>query len=68
LLGTVAANTSTVRKEQFDLPVLPMGGDIVITLRGPEFVPDANDYRNQTGSQAGQMRRLMVRLDWAKVE
>jgi hypothetical protein len=68
LLGTVAANTPTVRTEQFDLPVLPVGGDIVITLRGPEFVPDANDYRNQTGSQAGQMRRLMVRLDWAKVE
>jgi 4-amino-4-deoxy-L-arabinose transferase-like glycosyltransferase len=68
LLGTITANTPTVRTEQFDLPVLPVGGDIVITLRGPEFVPDANDYRNQTGSQAGQMRRLMVRLDWAKVE
>ena len=68
LLGTFAANTPTVRTEQFDLPVLPAGSDIVITLRGPAFVPDANDYRNQTGSQAGQMRRLMVRLDWAKVE
>lgn len=68
LLGTFAANTPTVRTEQFDLPVLLAGNDIVITLRGPAFVPDANDYRNQTGSQAGQMRRLMVRLDWAKVE
>ena len=68
LLGTFAANNPTIRTEQFDLPVLPAGNDIVITLRGPTFVPDANDYRNQTGSQSGQMRRLMVRLDWAKVE
>ena len=68
LLGTVTANTPTLRTAQFDLPVLPAGNDILITLRGPAFVPDANDYRNQTGSQSGQMRRLMVRLDWAKVE
>jgi hypothetical protein len=33
LLGTFAANTPTVRTEQFDLPVLPVGSDIVITLR-----------------------------------
>lgn len=67
LLGTFAANRRDVRVEQFDLPVLPKTSTIEITLRGPAFVPDALDYRGQRGPLLGQMRRLMVRIDWAAV-
>jgi hypothetical protein len=31
-------------------------------------VPDANDYRNQRGPLTGQMRQLMVRLDWLTIQ
>jgi hypothetical protein len=67
LLGTFAANRREVWVEQFDLPVLAKTSTIEITLRGPEFVPDALDYRGQRGPLLGQMRRLMVRIDWAAV-
>lgn len=67
LLGTFAVDRREVRVEQFDLPVLPKTSTIEVTLRGPEFVPDALDYRGQRGPLLGQMRRLMVRIDWAAV-
>ena len=67
LLGSFAANQSEVRIERFDLPVLAKTSTIEITLRGPMFVPDALDYRGQRGPLLGQMRRLMVRIDWAAV-
>jgi len=67
LLGSFSANHADVRVERFDLPVLPKMSTIEITLRGPEFVPDALDYRGQRGPLLGQMRRLMVRIDWAAV-
>ncbi|MCE2852383.1 MAG: hypothetical protein LW717_14525 [Chloroflexaceae bacterium] len=66
-IGTMPANDLRVRDEVFDLPILPVGSDIVITLRGPEFVPDAHDFRMQQGVLAGQVRRLMVRLDDARI-
>ncbi|MEY2845231.1 MAG: hypothetical protein RL076_777 [Chloroflexota bacterium] len=66
-LGTMSANDARIRDEVFDLPILPAGSDIVITLQGPEFVPDAYDFRMQQGMRAGQVRRLMVRLDDARV-
>ncbi|MFM2309108.1 MAG: hypothetical protein RLY87_1229 [Chloroflexota bacterium] len=68
IIGTFAADTPRVRVEVIDLPVQPQGGDIVITLRGPTFVPDANDYRKQRGPLTGQMRRLMIRLDWLTIQ
>ena len=68
VIGTFAADTPRVRVEVIDLPVQPQGSDIVITLRGPTFVPDANDYRTQRGPLTGQMRRLMVRLDWLTIQ
>lgn len=67
LLGTFAADDPRLRDETLDLPVLPVGSDIVITLHGPAFIPDANDFRNQMGMQAGQARSLMIRLDRARV-
>jgi len=67
LLGSFAANQTDIRIERFDLPVLPKTSTIEITLRGPEFVPDALDYRGQRGPLLGQMRRLMVRIDWAAI-
>ncbi|MFZ9858137.1 MAG: glycosyltransferase family 39 protein [Roseiflexaceae bacterium] len=67
LLGTFAADRREPRVERFDLPVLAKTSTIEITLRGPEFVPDALDYRGQRGPLLGQMRRLMVRIDWAAV-
>jgi hypothetical protein len=66
-LGTFSATDPRVRVHTFDLPVLPVGGDVVITLRGPAFMPDARDFRNQMGIQAGQARSLMVRIDFARV-
>jgi hypothetical protein len=68
VIGTFAADTPRVRVEVIDLPVQPAGADVVITLRGPTFVPDANDYRNQRGPLTGQMRQLMVRLDWLTIQ
>lgn len=67
LLGTFAADDARVRDEYIDLPVLPKGSDIVITLQGPAFIPDAVDFRTQQGVQAGQVRHLMVRLDGVQV-
>jgi hypothetical protein len=68
VIGTFAADTAGVRVEVIDLPVQSAGADVVITLRGPTFVPDANDYRTQRGPLTGQMRRLMVRLDWLTIQ
>lgn len=67
LIGTFDANDPRVRDEVFDLPIFPAGSDIVVTLRGPAFIPDARDFRNQMGMQAGQARSLMLRLDEAAV-
>lgn len=67
LLGTFAANDPSIQIHTLDLPILPAGSDIVLTLRGPAFIPDANDFRNQMGIHAGQARSLMVRLDFARV-
>lgn len=47
------------------LPPTPAGAEVLLTLRSPTFVPNAADYLSQQGNQAGQLRRLAVRLDEA---
>lgn len=67
VIGSFAAADRRVREVTIDLPLRPAGADIVFRLRGPTFVPDAVDYRRQRGPLTGQMRRLMVRIDWVAV-
>ncbi len=50
-----------------ELPPAPPGADVIITLRTPTFIPGAADFNRQQGAQAGQARRLGVRLDWAEL-
>ena len=45
------------------LPATPAGTEVVITLRTPTFIPGADDFNNQQGPQASQVRQLGVRLD-----
>ncbi len=50
------------------LPVgMPAGADIVITIHSDIFTPEADDLLSQQGIQAGQLRLLGVRIDWAEV-
>jgi hypothetical protein len=49
------------------LPATPPGADLVVLLDTPVFVPDAADLLARQGSQAGQLRLLGVRLDWAEL-
>ncbi len=50
-----------------DLPPAAPGEDLVIILRSDTFIPEAADLLAQQGPQAGQLRRLGVRLDWAEL-
>ncbi len=49
------------------LPATPAGADLVLELRTTAFTPAAADLLAQQGSQAGQLRRLGVRLDWIEL-
>ena len=46
---------------------MPAGADIVITIHSDIFTPEADDLLTQQGIQAGQLRLLGVRIDWAEV-
>ncbi len=46
---------------------IPAGADIVITIHSGIFTPEADDLLSQQGIQAGQLRLLGVRIDWAEV-
>lgn len=46
---------------------VPAGADIVITIHSDIFTPEADDLLTQQGVQAGQLRLLGVRIDWAEV-
>ncbi|NJN65421.1 MAG: hypothetical protein HC884_01265 [Chloroflexaceae bacterium] len=50
-----------------ELPPVPLGADLVVTLRSEVFVPGAADLLAQQGPQAGQLRTPGVRLDWAEL-
>lgn len=51
-----------------EVPPTAPGADISIRLHTPTFVPEAADLLAQQGPQAGQLRLLGVRLDWATLE
>lgn len=66
-IGSFSADQRAVREVSVPLPTQPAGADVLVTLRAATFVPDASDYLAQQGAQAGQLRRLGVRLDWAEL-
>ncbi|MCU0495334.1 MAG: hypothetical protein MUD01_27410, partial [Chloroflexaceae bacterium] len=49
------------------LPASAPGSDVVVTMQTRTFVPSAADLLGQQGSQASQLRRLGLRLDWAEL-
>jgi hypothetical protein len=49
------------------VPPVPVGEDVVLVLHSPTFVPGAADLLAQQGPQAGQLRQLGLRLDWAEL-
>src|SRR5256885_3168640 len=49
-------------------PYTTLFRSVIVTLRGPTFIPSAVDYLKQQGTQVGQARRLGMRLDWARSE
>jgi hypothetical protein len=51
-----------------EVPPTSPGADISIRLHTSTFVPEAADLLAQQGPQAGQLRLLGVRLDWAALE
>lgn len=67
-IGVFPADPDGVRTFEATLPPMPDGADVVIELRGPIFVPDARRYLSQQGeAAAGQVHRLMVRLDRVEI-
>lgn len=50
-----------------ELPPTTPGADLIVELASPVFVPPAADLLAQQGPQAGQLRLLGVRLDWASL-
>ncbi len=57
----------TVDEACLPLPATPRGADLVLELTTPAFTPAASDLLAQQGLQAGQLRRLGVRLDWVEL-
>lgn len=49
------------------LPTISAGADVIVHIRSAAFTPDAADLLARQGPQVGQLRRLGVRLDWAKI-
>lgn len=67
-IGAFTPDETGVRMFELALPSAPEGADVVITLRGATFVPDAARYLSQQGAAVvGQVQRLMVRLDRAEI-
>jgi len=66
-VGAFTPDHGTVREFAVALPPTPSGADVIVTLRGPTFIPSAVDYLKQQGTQVGQARRLGMRLDWAEL-
>jgi 4-amino-4-deoxy-L-arabinose transferase-like glycosyltransferase len=50
-----------------EVPPTTPGADVEIVVRSETFVPPAADLLAQQGPQAGQLRLLGVRLDWAEL-
>jgi 4-amino-4-deoxy-L-arabinose transferase-like glycosyltransferase len=72
LVGGVVAGSFTLdlaAPQEVTLPLPPgdPGADVIITLRGPTFIPDARRYLSQQGEQVGQVHRLALRLDWVEI-
>ena len=67
-IGAFPPDVGEMRTFEVTLPPMSEGADVVIELRGPTFVPDAARYLSQQGeAAAGQVHRLMVRLDRVEV-
>jgi hypothetical protein len=68
VVGTFMLDTSGVAEYTIELPALPRGTDVLITLQGPTFVPDAARYNSQQGRLVvGQVQYLGLRLDWLEL-
>jgi 4-amino-4-deoxy-L-arabinose transferase-like glycosyltransferase len=66
-VGTFTPSHTAVKEFRIALPARTSGGDLVVTLRTPAFIPDASDYLSQQGPLAGMVRRLGIRLDKAQL-
>jgi 4-amino-4-deoxy-L-arabinose transferase-like glycosyltransferase len=64
--GSIALQRD-VRTYCAEVPPTTPGADLIVVLRSPTFVPAAADLLAQQGPQAGQLRLLGVRLDWAEL-
>jgi hypothetical protein len=69
LLGTFTPDIDGVREFEFMLPAGAPGADVIVAIRTATFVPDAARYNSQQGrGVVGQVQRLGVRLDQARIE
>jgi hypothetical protein len=68
IVGSFVLDTSGVAEYTIELPAQPPGSEVLITLHGPTFVPDAARYNSQQGRLVvGQVQYLGLRLDWAEL-
>ena len=68
LVGSFTPTLAAPTEHSVALPATAPGAELAISLRTLTFVPEAARYLSQQGAQAGQLQRLGVRLDWARLE
>jgi hypothetical protein len=66
--GSFALDLAGPREYSIMLSPVPVGADVVVTLRSATFVPGPERFlRQQSERSLGQVQRLGVRLDWAEL-